>query len=44
MGQIYNIGDDFSHIVNRRLKQESVSFVSVGTTDYEIDKSNPSVH
>lgn len=43
MGQIYNIGDDFSHIVNRRLKQESVSFVSVGTTDYEIDKSNPSV-
>ncbi len=43
MGQIYNIGDDFSHIVNRQLDQESVSFVSVGTTDYNIDKRNPAM-
>lgn len=43
MGQIYNVGDDFSHIVNRQLEQDSVSFVSVGTTDYEIDKNNPAV-
>jgi len=43
MGQIYDVGDDFSHIVNRQLEQDSVSFVSVGTTDYEIDKNNPAV-
>jgi len=43
MGQIYDIGDDFSHVVNRQLDQESISFVSVGTTDYEIDKRNPSM-
>ncbi|WCE29006.1 flagellar assembly protein FlgT [Vibrio sp. SCSIO 43137] len=43
MGQIYDIGDDFSHIVNRQLEQDSVSFVSVGTTDYQIDKGNPAV-
>lgn len=41
MGQIYKVGDDFSHVVNRQLDQESRSFVSVGTTDYEIDKRNP---
>jgi len=43
MGQIYDIGDDFSHIVNRQLEQDSVSFVSVGTTDYQIDKGNPTM-
>jgi len=42
MGQIYSIGDDFSHVLNRQLDQESISFVSVGTTDYEIDKRKPS--
>ncbi|NOH98802.1 flagellar assembly protein FlgT [Vibrio sp. 99-70-13A1] len=41
MGKIYKIGDDFSHVVNRQLSQESRSFVSVGTTDYEIDKRRP---
>ncbi|MDV7104082.1 flagellar assembly protein FlgT [Vibrio sp. TH_r3] len=41
MGQVYNIGDDFSHVLNKQLDQESISFVSVGTTDYEIDRSNP---
>lgn len=43
MGQIYDIGDNFSHVVNRQLDQESISFVSVGTTDYQIDKRNPSM-
>lgn len=41
MGQVYHLGNDFSHVVNRQLDQESVSFVSVGTTDYPIDKSQP---
>ncbi|WP_159651475.1 flagellar assembly protein FlgT [Vibrio atypicus] len=41
MGQIYSIGDDFANVINRQLDQESVNFVSVGTTDYEIDKRNP---
>lgn len=43
MGKVYNLGDDFSHVVNRQLDQESISFTSVGTTDYEIDKRNPSM-
>lgn len=41
MGQVYNIGDDFANVINRQLDQESESFVSVGTTDYEIDKRHP---
>tara|TARA_Y100001956_G_scaffold38701_1_gene37971 strand:+ start:3134 stop:4267 length:1134 start_codon:yes stop_codon:yes gene_type:complete len=41
MGQVYNIGDDFANVINRQLDQESESFVSVGTTDYEIDKRYP---
>ncbi|WP_375750996.1 flagellar assembly protein FlgT [Vibrio sp. HN007] len=41
MGQVYKLGDDFSHVVNRQLDQESISFVSVGTTDYEINKNRP---
>ena len=43
MGKIYKVGDDFSHVVNRQLSQESRSFVSVGTTDYEIDKRQPEI-
>ncbi|MET2899579.1 flagellar assembly protein FlgT [Vibrio rotiferianus] len=41
MGQIYRVGDDFSHVVDRQLDQTSRSFVSVGTTDYAIDKNYP---
>ncbi len=41
MGQIYSIGDDFANVINRQLDQESVNFVSVGTTDYEINKRFP---
>ncbi|WP_260259093.1 flagellar assembly protein FlgT [Vibrio intestinalis] len=41
MGQIYGVGDDFAEIINRQLDQQSASFVSVGTTDYDIDKRNP---
>ncbi|MGF1696960.1 flagellar assembly protein FlgT [Vibrio lamellibrachiae] len=41
MGQIYRVGDDFAHVINRQLDQESSSFVSVGTTDYEISKRFP---
>ncbi|MCK6262633.1 flagellar assembly protein FlgT [Vibrio sp. ZSDE26] len=41
MGQIYSVGDDFAHVINRQLDQESSSFVSVGTTDYEISKRFP---
>lgn len=40
MGQIYNVGDDFAQVINRQLAQESRSFVSVGTTDYSIDKQH----
>ncbi|MGF1754439.1 flagellar assembly protein FlgT [Vibrio makurazakiensis] len=43
MGRVYKLGDDFSHVVNRQLSQQSRSFVSVGTTDYEIDKRQPEV-
>lgn len=41
MGQIYSVGDDFSHVVNRQLDQNSRSFVSVGTTDYSISANYP---
>lgn len=41
MGQIYGVGDDFAEIINRQLDQQSASFVSVGTTDYDINKRNP---
>ncbi|ELC9556621.1 TPA: flagellar assembly protein FlgT [Vibrio alginolyticus] len=41
MGQIYQVGDDFSHVVNRQLDQTSRSFVSVGTTDYSINSNYP---
>ncbi len=41
MGQIYQVGDDFSDVMNRQLDQTSRSFVSVGTTDYSISRSEP---
>jgi len=41
MGQIYSLGDDFAQVINRQLDQESSSFVSVGTTDFEISKRYP---
>ncbi|WP_337161196.1 flagellar assembly protein FlgT [Vibrio alginolyticus] len=41
MGQIYQVGGDFSHVVNRQLDQTSRSFVSVGTTDYSISSNYP---
>ena len=41
MGQVYSLGDDFAQVINRQLDEESSSFVSVGTTDFEINKRNP---
>ncbi len=41
MGQIYQVGDDFAQVINRRLEQESRSFGSVGTTQYDIDPKAP---
>ncbi len=41
MGQIYQVGDDFSYVMNRQFDQTSRSFVSVGTTDYSISRSYP---
>ncbi|MFH4414477.1 flagellar assembly protein FlgT [Vibrio diabolicus] len=41
MGQIYQVGDDFSRVVNRQLDKTSRSFVSVGTTDYSISSNYP---
>jgi hypothetical protein len=41
MGQLYNIGDDYAKILNKQLNQQSRSFVSVGTTNYELSKNNP---
>ncbi|KJY90798.1 flagellar basal-body protein [Vibrio neptunius] len=41
MGQIYSVGDDFATVINRQLDQQSASFVSVGTTDYQISQRYP---
>lgn len=41
MGKIYSVGDDFANVINRQLDQESANFVSVGTTDFEINKRYP---
>ena len=41
MGQIYGIGDDFATVINRQLDKESASFISVGTTDFEINGKYP---
>jgi hypothetical protein len=38
MGQIYELGDDFARVLSKQLTQQSHSFISVGTTDYGIDK------
>jgi hypothetical protein len=43
MGQIYDLGDDFSRILNRQIDQQSLSFLSVGTTNYALSKDNPIV-
>ncbi len=44
MGQIYSVGDDFTKIVNSQINDQSVSFVSVGTTDFAIAKNDPNSH
>lgn len=41
MGQIYDVGDDFANVINRQLDQQSTNFVSVGTTDFEINQRYP---
>ena len=41
MGQLYNIGADYSEVISKQLTQQSRSFVSVGTSRYQIDKDNP---
>ncbi|WP_428775391.1 flagellar assembly protein FlgT [Vibrio sp.] len=41
MGQIYDVGSDFSAVINRQLDLESASFIALGTTEYQIDKRNP---
>jgi flagellar H-ring protein FlgT len=41
MGQIYDIGLDYSQVINKQLTQQSKSFVAVGTTDYSINGDNP---
>lgn len=41
MGQVYDLGDDFAKVINRQLDQESSNFISVGTTDFEINKRFP---
>lgn len=41
MGQIYTLGDDFADVLDRQIAQQSHSFVSVGTTDYDINHRNP---
>ncbi|MCL9777429.1 flagellar assembly protein FlgT [Vibrio methylphosphonaticus] len=41
MGQIYKLGEDYSSVIEKQLATRSYSFVSVGTTRYEIDKRQP---
>ncbi|MCL9783915.1 flagellar assembly protein FlgT [Vibrio sp. S4M6] len=41
MGQIYEVGDDFTKIIDNQLNDQSMSFISVGTTDYAISKDDP---
>ncbi len=43
MGGIYNLGKDYGNIISRQLNEESLSFYSVGTTEYEIRKDQPEV-
>ncbi len=42
MGQVYDLGADFSRLLNKQIDQTSQSFVSVGTTDYRLDSQYPS--
>lgn len=41
MGQLYDIGSDYAQVINKQLTQTSKSFVSLGTTHYEISKAYP---
>lgn len=41
MGQIYKLGEDYSAVIDKQLGARSYSFVSVGTTRYEINKRQP---
>lgn len=41
MGQIYDLGNDFTQVLNRQLATESASFTTVGTTPYELDREYP---
>jgi len=41
MGQIYDLGANFAQLLNKQVDQTSQSFISVGTTDYQIDKQHP---
>lgn len=41
IGQMYDLGTDFSTLLSNQLDKQSASFLSVGTADYAIDKSNP---
>ncbi len=43
LGGIYNLGKDYGNIISRQLNEESLSFYSVGTTEYEIRKDQPEV-
>ena len=43
MGQIYTLGDDFSRVLDRQIDHQSLSFLSVGTTNYPLNKDNPSM-
>lgn len=42
MGQIYELGADFSKVLNKQLNLDSNNFLSLGTTDYALDKNEPS--
>ncbi len=41
MGQIYSLGDDFANVLDKQITQQSHNFISVGTTDYDLDQRNP---
>lgn len=43
MGSMYYLGKDYGTIISRQLNEESLSFYSVGTTEYEIRKDQPEV-
>lgn len=41
MGSIFELGDDFSQLINKQVEKESYSFISLGTTHYTVDKKQP---